>query len=31
MAELLAPDAVVLVDGVGALTMPDLLPRPFAL
>jgi cytidine deaminase len=29
LAELLAPGAVVLVDGVGAFTVEDLLPRPF--
>ena len=31
MAELLAPDAVVLVDGVGAFALADLLPRAFRL
>ncbi len=31
MAELMQPDAVVLVDGVGTFTLADLLPTPFAL
>ena len=31
MAELLAPDAVVLVDGVGTFALADLLPRAFRL
>ena len=31
MAELLAPDAVVDVDGVGQFTLAELLPHPFAL
>jgi cytidine deaminase len=30
MAELMAPDAVVDVDGVGRFTLAELLPRPFA-
>jgi cytidine deaminase len=31
MAELLRPDAVIEVDGVGELTLSELLPDPFAL
>ena len=31
MAEYLAPEAVVLVDGVGQLSLADLLPEPFRL
>ena len=31
MAELLAPDAEILVDGVGTFTLADLLPRAFRL
>ena len=29
MAELMAPDADVVVDGVGTFTLADVLPRPF--
>ncbi len=31
MAELLAPDTVIEVDGVGEFTLAELLPNPFAL
>lgn len=31
MIELLRPDAAVIVDGVGVVTLADLLPRPFRL
>ncbi|MBA2447884.1 MAG: cytidine deaminase [Chloroflexi bacterium] len=31
MAELMPPEAIVVVDGVGDFTLADLLPNPFAL
>jgi hypothetical protein len=31
MAELMSPEAIVEVDGVGELTVAELLPEPFAL